>query len=107
MFVGTNYEAQLPFSEVFKYNIIDHTYFNQIKNTHEHLPMFASTPQNIHRTLSFVGVSALLPYVKSMETSMPKGPKHAVKKRCDFTQPKCIFRRSGNNKYVLELHFAK
>ena len=42
--------------------------------------MFASTPENIHRALSFVGVSALLPYVKSMEISMPKGPKHAVKK---------------------------
>ena len=42
--------------------------------------MFASTPQSIHRALSFVGVSVLLPYVKSRETSMPKGPKHAVKK---------------------------
>ena len=64
------------------------------------------TPHKTFTVLSFVGVSALLPYVKSMATSMPKGPKHAVKK-CDFTQPKFIFRRSGNNKYVLELHFAK
>ena len=53
-----------------------------------------------------IDYSELLPYVKSMETSMPKDPKHAVKK-CDFTQPKFIFRRSGNNIYVLELHFAK
>ena len=53
--------------------------------------MFASTPQNIHRALSFVGVSALLLYVKSMETSMPKGPKHAVKKSAILPSQKLFF----------------